>query len=174
MVSVHQFKYVKTEYWIRSYLQNFRSVNWFAYSCHKKKHFWQFYAEITRFYYCFSAEAIQSYYYMLLIPVGVVGNVLSFLVKKTISRSFNLIFKWLLFTQPKMMRSFQLQVMMQSHNRQLSFSLYLSALAVNDTIALLFSEYGFSFVQIFRVWIFLFKRFELIFWYLTHKNVYPK
>ena len=32
------------------------------------------------------------------------------------------------------------QVMVQRHNRHMSFSLYISALAVNDTIALLIGE----------------------------------
>ena len=47
------------------------------------------------------------------------------------------------------------QVMVQSHNRRMSFSLYISALAVTDTVVLLcgklLSEFLFSLFKVMRV-----------------------
>ena len=48
------------------------------------------------------------------------------------------------------MDSYFIQVMIQPHNRHMSFSLYISALAVSDTAALLSGESNFN-VEIYNL-----------------------
>ena len=116
-----------------------------------------------------SGDALNQFYFPVLVPVGIVGNILSFLV-----RYYNsLILCWaltdIIFSMVSLVRwifykhtilcyisffgdlscnsssLFHLQVMIQSHNRHMSFSLYICALAIADTAALLNGKYNVTF-----------------------------
>ena len=112
---------------------------------------------ITKIYFQIAGDALNAYYYLILIPLGVIGNLLSFMVSSLYLQSsiqkINLLVPivcgFIHFQLQGPARTWEdygqcnsliLQVMIQPNNRHMSFSAYICALAVTDTIVLLIGK----------------------------------
>ena len=130
----------------------------------------------------YSGDGLNNFYIPVFVPIGLIGNILSFLVSSlhphlfhlpnamlnvckiyylrqliTYIQSLVIQAKFFFILMSLMNFRSSVQVMMQPQNRHMSFSLYISSLAVSDTIAMLIGESELhlkGYIKVFSVEIF--------------------